>query len=1035
MMKRYLCAALLSAAALLAGETGENLLRNPSFEETVPWEESHGRIELVRNWQCILNSGAEKCDISIVRPGFSGENAIRLHTVGDFGFNSVVSERIFPVTAGSEISASVRMKGKGKGYIRIYFFDKDGQRMKNYQMTGKQASENWSLLNTVFAVPEGVSGIRYALETLRDDADVVFDDAMLSVSAGDLLENEELKVRFGRNSEGAVDSFFWKKKSFEFTAPATFMRGAGMLAQMIPAQSPVSEIRNLPFSLTASAPAMREYTACLRSGKLKGLEIRKRYELQPRGVKLAATFRNTGENTLVIDQRIRNLISSGPGVYSWPTPDWITIFRQNGAPLNGLNSVVHDLFRAGWEAKYYTEKECTLLFEFDVRSVRRLYCYFCMEPDFSTIEWYHREFQLKPGEEKTLTASVSVLPGKKEFHHDAAEPVPRFEEVKPIKLPDPPVRAGLPKQFNDFFPFSAGLGNLNQPEMCGLHDGRTGFAERHAILNRRLMRILAENYFNAVVPGRFVYGNILAAQRDEAGRNRIGEMAREFKMKCFLSTLFLHREDVDVEKYMEQKWPEKRKMMNHPELKSFIREYQDVIPLFYTADELLPQNIAVMLRVHQELRAMLPEHILPFPYLHSHRTDMAPYVPFLVGDFYPIKRPSSSGHNPWAVYDEFRRSVQKAAPTGVWFMPQGFATGPGGPYAFPSAGEIRLMLHSAAAAGVKGISWHGFPSGTWPWMMNYSLYRYSMLGGAGQFSPSWPGVVDCARTFATTGALLLKSEVVPLPDSVRIRCGDYQSANKYYQGPAIKCYALKSPGGLIVMAVNQNPEGVESGTLTLPEGKKFDFSGLTAFSDSSVKLDLAPGDAACFYCGNDFRELDAALYNRFKAERARYRILAQRAAGDKIPVADPDQFAGLPPLQAVRKIIAAQQELRERIDSEPLGRVLREMQAMKKSLDDIDFRLACALDLAVTPEMRERTRRHARWIDHPDRNFNQLRSRLAAVFADFYRLSDAIDEGKGSAAVAGELPQLKERLDSTVSAVQQWLDSHPDRDKIDDPYL
>lgn len=150
---------------------------------------------------------------------------------------------------------------------------------------------------------------------------------------------------------------------------------------------------------------------------------------------------------------------------------------------------------------------------------------------------------------------------------------------------------------------------------------------------------------------------------------------------------------------------------------------------------------------------------------------------------------------------------------------------------------------------------------------------------------------------------------------------------------------------------------------------------------------------------------------------------------------DPDRFAALPPLQAVRKIIAAGRELRQKIDSEPLGRVLRELQTMKKSLDDIDFRLACALDLAVTPDMRKRTRRYARWADHPDRNFNQLRSRLAAVFADFYRLSDAVDEGKGSAAAARELPQLRKRLDSTVSAVRQWLDRHPGRNKIDDPYL
>ena len=95
-------------------------------------------------------------------------------------------------------------------------------------------------------------------------------------------------------------------------------------------------------------------------------------------------------------------------------------------------------------------------------------------------------------------------------------------------------------------------------------------------------------------------------------------------------------------------------------------------------------------------------------------------------------------------------------------MPQGFAAYDGWNqrqiYALPTAGETRLMLHLAIAAGVKGIAWHGFPSGTWIWMMNYTMYRYSFLGGAGQTTPSWQGVKDVGRAIASVGPILTKSK-------------------------------------------------------------------------------------------------------------------------------------------------------------------------------------------------------------------------------------------------------------------------------------
>jgi len=103
-MKRLL--SFLAGAALLSSGFAAGLLSNNSFEETLPAKKSRWQIELLKDWKCNLNSGTEKCDIAIVQPGFSGKNAVKLHTIGprymkyrnvrtefvDFPTNSVVAE-------------------------------------------------------------------------------------------------------------------------------------------------------------------------------------------------------------------------------------------------------------------------------------------------------------------------------------------------------------------------------------------------------------------------------------------------------------------------------------------------------------------------------------------------------------------------------------------------------------------------------------------------------------------------------------------------------------------------------------------------------------------------------------------------------------------------------------------------------------------------------------------------------------------------------------------------------------------------------
>ena len=366
-----------------------------------------------------------------------------------------------------------------------------------------------------------------------------------------------------------------------------------------------------------------------------------------------------------------------------------------------MSSYHADLFRAGWIARYYNDIQMSLVSSADPQQIKRLYSYFIRYPGCGTMEFYLHKFQLAPGEKKSFDLELNVVPGKRQYYADAKGEQQRFEVIKPIVLPPPPKQSALPENYRDVFPHVGGLGNLNQPEMGGVTKGT--YPEIFARIAPRLMRIQLDSYFNSFAPSRLIYGNMHVPFFNAKGEHKLGEMLNRYNAFFFLSTLTLLRSDVDVNVYMKKRFPAIKKTVTNPDLQRFIKKYGDRIPVFFTGDELLPQNIDVMLKINEELKKYLPEHTALFPYLHSVAADFIPYVPVFVGDFYPVKRQNSSGRNPWSVYDHFLGVVKRAGDTPVWFMPQGFGSGPASSYAFPSASEMSLMLHLSLAAGVKGV--------------------------------------------------------------------------------------------------------------------------------------------------------------------------------------------------------------------------------------------------------------------------------------------------------------------------------------------
>ena len=1021
---------LCTVFCLFSAVFAENLLSDPSFESATGKKPGKSyRVDILKEWPGLLNSGSKRGRVSLSAEAYSGKQAVRITTIGKSGFNSLSNRKLIPVSEGEVVTASVMFKGKGTGYIRVYFCDEKGKSLKKYQMLGSPAKKEYSKLVLRFTVPAGVKNLRMALETLRDDADITFDDAAFTVARGDMLENEKFRITFNPRIGGVVDSFILKKSKTELTSKRYFGKSGALFNTVVPDKSIPGMFGEKVFTRVEMSKNSATYRSTLDRGTLSGLQLDKKYTLTDNGIKVKLTFTNTGKNKISTGCRVQNFVSSEPGVWSWPTPDWITIFRQGKESLNGMSSYHADLFRSGWIARYYNDLEMSLVGSADTQQISRLYSYFIRYPGCGTMEFYLRKFQLSPGEKKSFELDLTVVPGKRKYYADAAGEKQRFEVIKPIVLPPAPKQSALPANYRDVFPHVGGLGNLNQPEMGGLTKGT--YPQIFARIAPRLMRIQLDSYFNSFAPSRLIYGNMHVPFFNAKGEHKLGEMLNRYNAFFFLSTLTLLRSDVDVNVYMKNRFPAIKKIVTQPDLQRFIKKYGDRIPVFFTGDELLPQNIDVMLKINEELKKYLPEHTRLFPYLHSVAADFIPYVPVFVGDFYPVKRQNSSGRNPWSVYDHFLGVVKRAGDTPVWFMPQGFGGGPVSSYAFPTAAEMSLMLHLSLAAGVKGVAWHGFPSGTWPWMMNYSMYRYSMLGGAGQRTPSWAGIVDAGKAMASAGGLLLRAKPVKLPAGAGILSGEYTSKGNFYSGPAIRLFALKAPEGTVFIAVNQNVNASEKAEITLPQGKLLDLISLKTLPQRKFTLTLKPGSAAYIYCGKNLSGAAPALRGRFQAERRRYLLLADSVKGHNIRVINPDTLTKLPPYQAVTKLLAEYAALEKRIAVSPIGKIRAEVAAVREVLEKIEFRLCCAWEIAVPPEVFKKTPRYTRFVPHPDKEFMALRTELAAAYADFFAISDKVDEGVSVKTDA--VYKMSQRLRAAAEKMHAYLDKRKAR--IDNPYV
>ena len=132
-MKKFLT--LLSATVAIFSVQAA-LLENSGFEE-LPEKKSDRtwRHYPAKGWEIYLANADSTFEI-VENGAFEGKRAVKMISKSNKGMASVRNEKSIPAAAGDQIYFSTMLRGKGKCYVRIFWNDKDGKRMKDYFIHG-----------------------------------------------------------------------------------------------------------------------------------------------------------------------------------------------------------------------------------------------------------------------------------------------------------------------------------------------------------------------------------------------------------------------------------------------------------------------------------------------------------------------------------------------------------------------------------------------------------------------------------------------------------------------------------------------------------------------------------------------------------------------------------------------------------------------------------------------------------------------------------------------------------------------------------
>ena len=514
------------AVLLTVQAAAENLLLDGGFEKPGDGTETKYSSKLLSEWIVRFN-GKQNGEGFLVsgKDAYEGKHALRLVAKAPKQITSADALKIIKVSPGEEVTAQIACRGKGGAHVHFYYIDANGKRTGKYFGDGCPAKPEWKVFRTRFTVPQGVAGFIFSVWAIRN-GDIIFDDARVSISRNNLLENSKLKATVNSRTGGVIDSLVFKDRPFDYTLKNSLQNAGGLFADILPARSMPGYFRNSSYELTGDGSGRK--IVLVRNDAKQGLRIRKTFILNGEEPEIRAEIQidNTQAKEQKVEYRIQNIIASQDGIFSWPGPDWLVAFRWDRNLPGTMNSIHVPLIRAGWAAKKFEQEKQVMLFTFQPAEVER--CYTFLGENFATMEWYYRSHTLKPGESLTLNCALRFEPSDAPFYADAVGKTQKVEYIIPKALPPPKMKKELPAQFKTFFPFMASTGiPLPHAAASGL-SGSTR-EKNYPVTAARTVDDFAWNYFNSV------YSPLILAEQWSRylwkdGKNQLCEQIRRRDM-------------------------------------------------------------------------------------------------------------------------------------------------------------------------------------------------------------------------------------------------------------------------------------------------------------------------------------------------------------------------------------------------------------------------------------------------------------------------------------------------------------------------
>ena len=275
-----------------------------------------------RNWQHFPAKGWKSyahpkndCHCQVMTQGaFAGSRAIRLICRDKKSIASLTAEKAIPVKPGDRIFAECMIRGKGKAYIRIYWYDKNGKKLPKYFLDSRNATDKWQEFKTNVKVPEGAVSFEFNLELIANIAEVEFDNAKCRIDRGAVLDNGKIKAVLNPGIGGGIDSLRISGKTMDFTQPNRIGNPGGLFNVLLPANRNPGEIRFAPAAAEVIKPGqLIKMTQRVDSGKYAGIEVVRLFELLPGSsrIKVTVTVSNRSNKKIETSFRLPPAVSPG----------------------------------------------------------------------------------------------------------------------------------------------------------------------------------------------------------------------------------------------------------------------------------------------------------------------------------------------------------------------------------------------------------------------------------------------------------------------------------------------------------------------------------------------------------------------------------------------------------------------------------------------------------------------------------------------------------------------------------------------------